>query len=76
MAEWHDKSLQFPLCVRTLKLTLIHESVNAILWSLFGQVNFVSVSQTESDRLICPELHLNRKLTEGLVYFNTESDRV
>lgn len=41
-AELRSNSLQLPLCKYTLRLTVIHQSVNAILY--FSKLNFLSVS--------------------------------
>lgn len=60
-AESRSNSLQLPLCKYTLRLTVIHQSVNAILY--FSKFNFLSVSQAErvSKGTVSPEFHLNGK---------------
>lgn len=57
-AESHSKSLWLPLCAHTLRLTLIHRSVNAILYS--HKFSFPAVKETERDRLFS---HLSCILT-------------
>lgn len=49
--ESGGRSLQLPPCAYTLSLTLIHQSVNAILCSC--KFNFPTLRETERDRLLC-----------------------